>query len=1121
MTRSSSTTIFLSLLLIGALLIPTGLVQASNEPGQPEDLVVLVEPRHTTLQDEAALVQAVNNQYVFDFETFHADGSPFLFTEYIIDVHTIDAEGEMTDTLIFTETRSTAPTNEGTVRIPASQIAWGGAMPANGITFTVILRYDENGDSLVEESEDGDLHLPAGNYNAAVKEMVANGNYEEADQADEAFTPIFLLNSQPNGVIDAKNPLVNPGFEVGADEDTSNPSAWESATPPWALYAGDDDGFPVNSTTRQLSGQGVSGSAVRIDYDMGDQGDHVSLAQFLHAPGADVGHWVSTEDLRVEYDIRVTSGLSSFHGSANLHWLTETGSSSVNLGPSGGVPTDGQWHHVELDFSQAVPAGHELTFFTLSLYTQGYDSSASLVVDYDNVQIKGAEYVPNVNPRNDLTDGHAGFIQPLHASVTDTDEVIQGLATLGDGSTAYVYEISGIDHTDIEPQPVDMASPQDLVFQFLDERFIATEGSHADEDVVYSDRASPPTQSPNVFQHLGNDGSVADSLLVVVPADQVDATSVVPWFWANVATDDIYTDTFGQSAEPFSAFYSVAKNQMAGLSIADQLDYGFTPIQLSGEVAHSVGTSTELIFFCDATGSGSVCDVPDSGQVDFTVTVDNQGTDVLETLEVSLVDEDGNVLDATSVDVPGRTTTTLSIPDATGMHDEQVRVQLGAGAFAEGGQSQPIRLVENFDPNQRPTVEVSTETLVAEPGDLITVTAEAFDVEGDPITFSSTLSTEVPGDTFTDNQDGTATWTWEIPLSQKTGTTVTFEASDGDLVGTNSTTIELEIPAKAAVLDPLNETGVATTTVLEDTDVTLRASAQDLSGTLDFVKIYPEGFSGTAVNVTSQGGPDYTLAYNYAEPGAYDVGVQVKNSDGIWVNESRTIQVAANQAPVVDAGEDIALDATDPSPTTIDLVGDVSDPENRGIDTASLTWTDGSGNVLASGTETTSVDLGPGSYTFTLEATDVDGLTASDSVTVVIDDSIQAEGKLLNVGQPNQDGVYVIDGPTDMILSALRGQVDVTDDLGEAVGGAAVVGTVLYHGPGDSELGIETGTFEATTRQSGTADFSVSHDVLGLTSAPGLHEIQVTVTQDSRDTAPVDDIETDTFSIFYWIGPQV
>lgn len=1121
MTRTSSKTILLSLLLAGALLVPSGLVLASNEPGQPEDLVVLVEPRHTTLQDEAALVQAVNNQYVFDFETFHADGSEFLFTEYIIDVHTIDADGEPTDTLIFTETRSTSPTNEGTVRIPASQIAWGSAMPANGITFTVLLRYDENGDSLVEESEDGDLHLPAGNYNAAVKEMVANGNYAEADQADEGFTPIFLLNSQPNGVIDAKNPLINPGFEVGADANTSNPGPWQSATPPWALYAGDDDGFPVNSTMRQLSGQGVSGSAARVDYDMGDQGDHVSLAQFLHAPGADVGHWVSTEDLRVEYDIRVDGELASFHGSSNLHWLTETGSSSVNLGPSGGIPTDGQWHHVELDFSHAVPPGAELTFFTLSLYTEGYDSSASLTVDYDNVQINGANYVPNTSPRNDLTDGHSGFIAPQHASVTDGDEVVQLKTTLSDGTDAYVFEISGMNHTDITPRPIDLSEPGQFVFQVLDERFVSTGGSHASSDVIYSDEASPAPTSPRVFQFLEADGTVSDNLKVIVPADEIEAMGGVPYFWVNIAQNDVYTNTYGEAAEPMGAFYSVAKNQMAGLSIADQLDYAFTPIGFSSSVGHTVDSPTELIFFCDASGSSSVCDVPDSGQVDFTVTVDNQGTDVLETLDVSLVDEDGDVLDATSVDVPGRTTTTLSIPDATGMHDEQVRVQLGAGAFAEGNQSQPIRLVENFDPNQRPTVEVSTETLVAEPGDLVTVTAEAFDVEGDPIAFSSSLSTEVPGDSFTDNQDGTATWSWDIPLSQKTGTTITFEASDGDLVGTNSTAIELAIPAKANVLDPLNETGVATTSLLEDTDVTLRASAQDQSGTLDFVKIYPEGFSGTGVDVTSQGGPVYTLAYNYAEPGAYEVGVQVKNSDRIWVNESRTIQVAANQAPAVDAGEDLVLQATDPAPMSVDLTGSVDDPEKRGIDQASLVWTDADGNTVATGTETTTVDLGPGSYEFTLEGTDVDGLTASDTVSVIVDDSIQTTGKLLFVGQPDENGTYVIDSPSDMVLGTIRGQIDVTDDLGAAVQGAQASGTVLYHGPGDSQLGIETGTFEVTTRSDGTADFSAAHDVLGLASAPGLHEIQIEVQHDSRATAPVDDLETDTLSIFYWIGPQV
>lgn len=1114
------------------MLVPSAIVLADH--GEADDLIVVGKARSSTTEDDTLLVNAINNMYIFDIELYEGDGSPLDVTQWGAVAGSIDPNGNTVDpgacggepydsACIYTTTETTEATNEITLRIPASVIGWGQSIPANGVAIGINVHADGDGEPITDNGSPSDLAY----INLVVNQAANNGNWDEAAEASQSFTPVFLLDAQPKGVIDAGNPLINPGFELGAEANTDNPGPWESATPPWALYRGDDSGTPAASSTEQISGQ-VSGDAVRVVYDMEDQGTHAALAQFLHAPGADAGHWFSTDELTVEYDIRVTGDITSggtatnFHGSANVHWLSDSGSVGVNMAPAGGIPADGEWRHVELDFSQDVPVGEELTFFTLSLYSQGYDTASEFVVDYDNVQIKGAHYVNDVNPRNDLTDGYSVFIDPVEASVTDTDEVVQDLTTLADGTAVYLYEITGKDYTDINPRELALSELGNLAVQVFDHEYPATGVNRS--NAAYTQQTSASAVGDNVFQVLDHEGEVSPGILVAIPADQIvsDTDVVVPWFWGDIETDDTYTDTFGFQAEPASGYHSLARNQLSGLSIADQLDYGFTPIQLSGQAAHTVGTPTDVTFFCKASASETVCPVPEDGQVNFTFSATNQDTDVLETLDVSLVTEDGTVLDTATVDVPGQTISTLSIPDATGMHNERVHLELGAGAFAEGAESQEIRLAEDIQENQAPVVDLTGDVdAVAEPGEIVTVEATATDVEGDPITFSHSLSTGVPGDTFTDNGDGTATWTWEIPLSQKTGTDITFIASDGDLTGQDTTSIELEIPAKAQVINPLNETGVATTSPLEDTEVTLRASASDLSGSLELVEIYPDGFDNPGVDVTSQGGEIYTLAHTYAEPGEYTVGVTVKNSDRIWTNDTATIQVAENQAPTVDAGDDIALDATDPAPTSIELDGSVADPEKRGIDQASLAWTDASGAEIATGTETTTVDLGPGSYEFTLTANDADGLTSSDSVTVIIDDSIQAEAKLLSVGQPDQEGRYAIDGPTDMALGSIRGQVSVVDDLGDEIEGAQVNGTVLYHGIGGTELGFQTHAFDASTRADGTADFTVEHDIPGTLSLPGLHEIQIVVTNDSRAGAPVDDTETDTLSIFYWVGPQV
>lgn len=111
----------------------------------------------------------------------------------------------------------------------------------------------------------------------------------------------------------------------------------------------------------------------------------------------------------------------------------------------------------------------------------------------------------------------------------------------------------------------------------------------------------------------------------------------------------------------------------------------------------------------------------------------------------------------------------------------------------------------------------------------------------------------------------------------------------------------------------------------------------------------------------------------------------------------------------------------------------------------------------------------------------------------------------------------------------LSGWVNVTDDQGLGTPGAHVSGVVNYYGTSlNSDNGVTTATFEDTTDANGVYEFSYEQEILGvqptslqasLLSAPGWHEIEISVTADSRTQAPVDDLETATETIQYYVGP--
>lgn len=89
---------------------------------------------------------------------------------------------------------------------------------------------------------------------------------------------------------------------------------------------------------------------------------------------------------------------------------------------------------------------------------------------------------------------------------------------------------------------------------------------------------------------------------------------------------------------------------------------------------------------------------------------------------------------------------------------------------------------------------------------------------------------------------------------------------------------------------------------------------------------------------------------------------------------------ADNQAPVVDAGEDVSALTKNGRPVRVTLSGTATDPDGSVVQ---VWWTDETGLTIAD-TASTTLRLGLGTYAFTFHARDDDGDTASDQVTVTV-----------------------------------------------------------------------------------------------------------------------------------------
>lgn len=242
------------------------------------------------------------------------------------------------------------------------------------------------------------------------------------------------------------------------------------------------------------------------------------------------------------------------------------------------------------------------------------------------------------------------------------------------------------------------------------------------------------------------------------------------------------------------------------------------------------------------------------------------------------------------------------------------------------------------------------------------------------------------------------------------------------------------------------------------------------------------------------------------------------------------VQPLVNDPPRVDASPDVVLQG----PGTAQLTAFATDPELRPL--GDFEWFYVDGPRLGPSDDELFLDTGKelrpphtrftqlGVHEFEVRVMDPYGATGTDSVTVTVDDVIEASGHLTTAsGQRN--GVQIVD-PIQRAGSNLEGNVSVVDGRGNPVADAVADGEVVYFGSQESSQGTAVGRFAVTTDASGNATFEFAQEVAGaaqgpsIASLPGYHEIQFTVSADSDPDAPIDDTETTEFTIPYVVQPQ-
>jgi len=293
--------------------------------------------------------------------------------------------------------------------------------------------------------------------------------------------------------------------------------------------------------------------------------------------------------------------------------------------------------------------------------------------------------------------------------------------------------------------------------------------------------------------------------------------------------------------------------------------------------------------------------------------------------------------------------------------------------------------------NNDPVLDPVTTQTVAEDASL-TVTFSATDADDDTLTFSSPTvmptfmvfdTSSTPTLTLTPDYDDAGTYS------------VTVAVSDGN-GGSDSITFDL-------VVEDMNQppvlSSISDQTIAENETKTIPLSATDADGdTLTYgLAGSPPGF----VTLNTSPSPTITASPGYSDGGTHEIEVFVGDSSGDSSTQTFDIVVTeTNRAPSISAIIDQSVDES--TSTTVSITASDADSDTLILTATGLE----SFMTFTPNDSSASLVINPGgedsgTYTVTINASDGNGGTDSESFAVVVNDTVTTDSIALLVGDVN------------------------------------------------------------------------------------------------------------------------
>lgn len=383
--------------------------------------------------------------------------------------------------------------------------------------------------------------------------------------------------------------------------------------------------------------------------------------------------------------------------------------------------------------------------------------------------------------------------------------------------------------------------------------------------------------------------------------------------------------------------------------------------------------------------------------------------------------------------------------------------------------------------NQAPIADAGADKTIQLPTNSTSIVGSGSDPDG---SVSSYLWTKVSGPTATLTNATSST----LSLTNLVSGSYIFRLTVTDNKGATGSN-EMILSVQSANISPTANAGTQKNITLPTNTTTLVGTGTDPDGTI--ASFFWEKVSGASATLTGSNQASLTLT-NLVE-GTYSFRLTVTDNQGATGSSLVSVvvfPVAVNQTPAVNAGLNVSL--TLPTNSTA-LNGVASDPDGTII---SYFWEKISGptaTLVGSTTATlTLTNLLAGTYIFKLTATDNNGATSSDEVSVSVTNTNQSP--IVSAG--NNQIVILPTASTTLIATASDADGSISSYLWTNVSG-----------PGAAVLsGTTTNTLTASGLIAGTFIFRVT--VTDNNGATAFSDVNVSV-QTPTNVNPVANAGTD------------